>query len=103
ELAHQRCLAGHAHMVGKLAVELIQLEPGAAVSLNAVGEAVHGETSLTQHLDKTGRKLNGFIQVAELPVPMALAPLPYPQCHIAAGNRAANHRPHQVTDNLLVD
>ncbi len=103
EIAHQRCLTRHAHMVGKLAVELIQLIPGAAVSLNAVGEAVHGETSLTQHLDKAGRKLNGFIQVSELLVPVALAPLPHPQCHIAAGDRAANHRPHQITDNLLID
>ena len=100
---HQRCLAGHAHMVGKLAIELIQLEPGTAVSLNAVGEAFHGETSLSEHLDKAGRQLNGFIQVSELPVPVALAPLPHPQRHITTSDRAAYHRPHQVTDNLLVD
>ena len=61
QTAHQRRLSRHAHMVGELAVELIELIPEAAVALHAFGQAVHGELSLAQGMGKLGGVIDRFV------------------------------------------
>ena len=103
QAAHQRRLPRHAHVVGELAVELIELIPEAAVALHALGQAVHGELGLAQGMGKLGGVIDRLVQMPVFAIPVPLPPLANPDRHVTAGGRAGRHRPHQIADDLLVD
>ena len=103
QAAHQRRLARHAHMVGELAVELIELIPKAAIALNTFSQAVHAELGFSQGERELGGVIERLVQMLEFAIPVALPPLADPDCHITARGRTGRHRSHQVADDLLVD
>ncbi len=90
-------------MVGELAVELVYPIPRAAVPLQAVSQALHGEVRLVEGVEETCGIFDCLVEVAVFGVPAALPSAAHPERDIACGNGAGRCLPHQVADDLLID
>ena len=103
QVLRQRRLSGGIHVVGELAIKLIQSVPALAVAVDAIGERIDGQAGFPQRLHEVRRMIQGFVMMTKLVVPVTLAPLSDPERDIPAGDRARRDGLDQVADDFLVD
>ena len=89
-------------MVDKLAVMLIQREPGRRVLVDAVGQRFHLQRRQLQLVHELRRVLQRQVHIGIARKPMPPAPLQHPAFQLLRRHRARRHLAHQLAKDLAI-